>query len=695
MSLYGGRELVGPGAMTEYGGGPGRQRSTGYVRVSKAPDGFFVAGSSLKGINGLYGKVNSIPKRLAEAHEYQLAYKHDQTKWHMALVSMKTDFMGNDREWVFIDEEGRDRFSHKGDSIVPGSGKRWKFVHRSKPRPQHSDSEEEEEEDDDEKEDSVNEAIDSLITHEVDDEEELPWQLIAILSEDMVEQLRRHYRYYEYECRVARNNQNLPKINAAATDSTETDIPEEILRSLSMSAIELDAQRAMDDGRFDEARDSYEKIITDIPIDTGILSNNWQRTYLLVKLGRCHRHLQQYSDAMKAIKSALRLFPYYKMALLELGINYMDQGIYQDALESFERVLRVDREFKDIERWLIRIHTHMRRVKLADQSNKLKLKIEKFEEKDKKKKVELLKMEEEMAKQRKLYNKKLMRKHEKKLERKKAKSMEKKRQTKARQDSEQKILDEMFPVQTSTSHDQANESEDDDMLDDSWADEEDSESESVSSSDVSLSDDESNNGDGVDEESASNVGEQAAQNDSNDTEIIDKRWVDINHYAVLAVPADFTEDELKKAYKKISRQVHPDRKGGSVTAFQRVADAYKTLEDTDLREKYDMGTEVVLEEIKVKRAWKKMKQDRRVNRLQGLGYGNAFGLLGYDMRQLVNLGLDSDDDSDDDKNQSDDDDDDDNRDKKPLKDELEKKYFPERFPWCPFGDPHEDRKKRR
>ena len=43
----------------------------------------------------------------------------------------------DESEWLFVDERGQDRFTHKGDTIVPGAGVRWKHVHRgrsAKPR---------------------------------------------------------------------------------------------------------------------------------------------------------------------------------------------------------------------------------------------------------------------------------------------------------------------------------------------------------------------------------------------------------------------------------------------------------------------------------------------------------------------------------------------------------------------------------
>ena len=83
MSLYnsGSGSLVGPGAMTQYEGRPGRQRARGYVRVNRFPDGFFVAGSCLDGLCGLYGRVQYVPKRLTEKMKFSLAYEHDQSGW--------------------------------------------------------------------------------------------------------------------------------------------------------------------------------------------------------------------------------------------------------------------------------------------------------------------------------------------------------------------------------------------------------------------------------------------------------------------------------------------------------------------------------------------------------------------------------------------------------------------------------------
>ena len=54
-----------------------------------------------------------------------------------------------------------------------------------------------------------------------------------------------------------------------------------------------------------------------------------------------------------------------------------------------------------------------------------------------------------------------------------------------------------------------------------------------------------------------------------------------SHYEVLGVPHDATADEVKKAYRKLALQLHPDKRGADVTEdeanerFQRLVLAYK------------------------------------------------------------------------------------------------------------------------
>ena len=103
------------------------------------------------------------------------------------------------------------------------------------------------------------------------------------------------------------------------------------------------------------------------------------------------------------------------------------------------------------------------------------------------------------------------------------------------------------------------------------------------------------------------------------------RWASPDHYVVLGVPCDFTADELKRAYRVASLQAHPDKAGGSSEAFARVAAAHQCLADSErCRPAFDRG------------------EDLAANRAASAT---------------------------------------------PLTEEVERQFFPSRFPYQPFGDP--------
>ncbi|MDQ4129718.1 MAG: J domain-containing protein [Actinomycetota bacterium] len=57
-------------------------------------------------------------------------------------------------------------------------------------------------------------------------------------------------------------------------------------------------------------------------------------------------------------------------------------------------------------------------------------------------------------------------------------------------------------------------------------------------------------------------------------------------YAVLGVGPDATQEEIKRAYRRRAREVHPDA-GGDEDAFKRVTRAYQVLSDPERRARYD------------------------------------------------------------------------------------------------------------
>jgi curved DNA-binding protein len=60
----------------------------------------------------------------------------------------------------------------------------------------------------------------------------------------------------------------------------------------------------------------------------------------------------------------------------------------------------------------------------------------------------------------------------------------------------------------------------------------------------------------------------------------------MDHYNTLGVAKTATPDEIKKAYRKLASQHHPD-KGGDTAMFQKVEEAYRILSDPQKRQEYD------------------------------------------------------------------------------------------------------------
>lgn len=60
----------------------------------------------------------------------------------------------------------------------------------------------------------------------------------------------------------------------------------------------------------------------------------------------------------------------------------------------------------------------------------------------------------------------------------------------------------------------------------------------------------------------------------------------MDHYAVLGVAKTASPDEIKKAYRKLASQHHPD-KGGDTAKFQQIQTAYEILSDPNKRAQYD------------------------------------------------------------------------------------------------------------
>ncbi len=61
-----------------------------------------------------------------------------------------------------------------------------------------------------------------------------------------------------------------------------------------------------------------------------------------------------------------------------------------------------------------------------------------------------------------------------------------------------------------------------------------------------------------------------------------------NYYEVLGVDKKASKDEIKKAFRKLAHEYHPDKKGGNEEKFKEANEAYSILSDDQKRAQYDM-----------------------------------------------------------------------------------------------------------
>jgi len=63
-----------------------------------------------------------------------------------------------------------------------------------------------------------------------------------------------------------------------------------------------------------------------------------------------------------------------------------------------------------------------------------------------------------------------------------------------------------------------------------------------------------------------------------------------DYYNILGVSKNATQDDIKKAYRKLAVKYHPDKNSGSKVAedkFKDIGEAYEVLKDPEKRKQYD------------------------------------------------------------------------------------------------------------
>ena len=61
-----------------------------------------------------------------------------------------------------------------------------------------------------------------------------------------------------------------------------------------------------------------------------------------------------------------------------------------------------------------------------------------------------------------------------------------------------------------------------------------------------------------------------------------------DYYKTLGVQSNASQDEIKRAYKKLAKEHHPDVNSGDGTRFKEISEAHDTLKDPQKRQEYDL-----------------------------------------------------------------------------------------------------------
>lgn len=109
----------------------------------------------------------------------------------------------------------------------------------------------------------------------------------------------------------------------------------------------------------------------------------------------------------------------------------------------------------------------------------------------------------------------------------------------------------------------------------------------------------------------------------------------MDYYEVLGVSRDASQDEIKRAFRVLARQWHPDANHDDPSAeerFREIAEAYEVLSDPDRRRRYDQGDTIDIGDLFGGGGFGGLDDILRSVFGEGSGFGDAFSFGGGGMR---------------------------------------------------------------
>ena len=109
----------------------------------------------------------------------------------------------------------------------------------------------------------------------------------------------------------------------------------------------------------------------------------------------------------------------------------------------------------------------------------------------------------------------------------------------------------------------------------------------------------------------------------------------VDHYQILGVSKSASQDEIKKAYKKLALKYHPDRnknKEKSEEKFKEISASYQILGDESKRKQYDLYGD---EGVEVNPGFSPFDLFNGMGGMGGMGgpFGNIFNMSGENLQK--------------------------------------------------------------